>query len=182
MGRNKLLLTVGGQPVVRRSVARAVAAGLDPVIVVLGHEAADAARQLAGLPCRPLLHPDYERGMASSLRAGIGTLPPDATGAVIMLADMPFVTTDMVTTLVRRYRTTGAPLVVSDYAGVVAPPVLYARALFTELLTLDGDGCGKQVIRRHRSEAVVVSWPAPRLADLDTPADYERVTAHADPD
>jgi molybdenum cofactor cytidylyltransferase len=79
----------------------------------------------------------------------------------------------MIATLVACYRETRAPLVVSDYAGVRAPPVLYDRRLFPELLTLDGGG--KQVIARHRADAVAVSWPRRALADLDEPADHERV-------
>ena len=42
MGRNKLFLQLGGTSVLRRAVATALQAELDPVIVVLGHESARA--------------------------------------------------------------------------------------------------------------------------------------------
>ncbi len=42
---------------------------------------------------------------------------------------------------------------------------------------MEGDGCGKQVVKRHRAEAAVLSWPAEALVDLDVPSDYERVQA-----
>jgi CTP:molybdopterin cytidylyltransferase MocA len=90
---------------------------------------------------------------------------------------MPFVTAEMIATLVERYRQTSAPLVISDYGGVNAPPILYDRSLFEELGAMEGEGCGKQVVRKLRSEAQVVSWPVEALADVDVPEDYERVRA-----
>jgi molybdenum cofactor cytidylyltransferase len=94
-----------------------------------------------------------------------------------VLADMPFVTTAMIATLVDRYRTSAAPLVISDYGGVNAPPMLYDRSLFDELVSMEGEGCGKQVVKRHRAEAIAVMWPSDALIDLDVPDDYDRVKA-----
>jgi molybdenum cofactor cytidylyltransferase len=177
MGRNKLLFPISGETVLRRAVQRATAAGFDPVVVVLGHEADRAQAELAGLACRTVVNPDWTDGINRSLRTGLAALPPETTAAVVMLADMPLVTTEMLRTLIERWRDGTAPLVISDYDGVSAPPMLYGRALFPELLAMEGEGCGKQVVRRHREEAAAVAWPAAALADLDVPEDYERVQA-----
>jgi molybdenum cofactor cytidylyltransferase len=96
---------------------------------------------------------------------------------MILLADMPFVTADMIRTLAERYRAGDAPLVVSEYGEVNAPPTLYDRALFPELLAGSGEGCGKHVVKKHKAEAVVVAWPEAALADVDLPEDYERTAA-----
>jgi CTP:molybdopterin cytidylyltransferase MocA len=53
--------------------------------------------------------------------------------------------------------------------------MLYDRSLFGELGSMRGEGCGRQVVKRHRSEALAVSWPAEALTDLDVPDDYARV-------
>jgi molybdenum cofactor cytidylyltransferase len=177
MGRNKLLFELAGSTVLRQAVSRATEAGLDPVIVVLGHEADRARRELDHLPVEVVVNPSYQDGLNASLRAGIAALPPATCAAVVLLADMPFVTTAMLVTLVERYRAGTAPLVISEYAGVNAPPILYDRSLFPELLTGAGEGAGRDVVRRHRSEGVVVSWPASALADLDLPDDYDRLLA-----
>jgi molybdenum cofactor cytidylyltransferase len=87
----------------------------------------------------------------------------------------------MIGTLMTRYRSSDVPLVISDYDGVNAPPMLYDRALFEELRVMEGEGCGKQVVRRHRASAAAVEWPAAALADLDVPADYERIRYQATP-
>jgi molybdenum cofactor cytidylyltransferase len=177
MGENKLLLRLDGETMLRRAVGQALRAGLDPVLVVVGHEAERAIAELKGMRCRPVLHSDYARGFKSSLHAGMAALPPEAAALVVLLADMPLVTSAMIAKLVASYRAGGAPLVVSDYGGINAPPTLYDRALFGELLTMEGERCGKQVVQRHKAEALTVSWPAQLLTDIDVPADYERIRA-----
>jgi molybdenum cofactor cytidylyltransferase len=177
MGVNKLVLPLGGTTVLRRAVATASDAGLDPVLVVLGHEAERARAELAGLACTPVVNPDHARGINTSLRAGIRAVPEGAAGAVVLLADMPFVTAEMVRTVVARFRAGDAPLVISCYGEVLAPPTLYGRELFPELGALEGEGCGKRVMKRHRARAVEVAWPEAVLGDLDVPADVERARA-----
>src|SRR5712691_11206723 len=86
MGRNKLFLRLGGASVLRRAVATAREAGLDPVLVVLGHESDRALAELQGLACTPVLNREYESGMNTSVRAGISAVPADVSGAVLMLA------------------------------------------------------------------------------------------------
>ena len=66
---------------------------------------------------------------------------------------------------------------VSNYEGVDAPPMLYDRSLFSEVGALQGDGCGKKVVKRHRSECLEVGWPASALRDMDVPADIDAVLA-----
>jgi molybdenum cofactor cytidylyltransferase len=171
MGENKLFLRLDGETLLRRTVTRAALAGLDPVIVVVGFERERAERDLEGLRCRAVFNARHAEGQHTSFRAGIAAVPDEAAAAVVLLVDMPRVTAGMIGTVVERYRETRAPLVVSEYGGVNAPPTLYDRSLFSEILAMDGDGCGRQIVRRHRDEASAVAWPAERLADLDAPSD-----------
>jgi molybdenum cofactor cytidylyltransferase len=176
MGRNKLLLELGGETLVRRAV-RAAAAGADDVVVVLGHDEPRMRAELAGLACTPVVNPDHEEGAGTSVRTGVRRLAADADAIVVALADMPFVTAEMIATLARRYRETRPLLVVSHYGDVQAPPTLYDRALFAELLRIPDERGAREVARRHEREAVVVRWPERALRDVDVPADYERVRA-----
>src|SRR2546422_574411 len=72
---------------------------------------------------------------------------------------------------------TPAPLVVSRYEDITAPPLLFRRALFAELLAWTGEGCGKTVVQRHRDEALFMDWPAEALMDVDTPEDFAAAAA-----
>jgi molybdenum cofactor cytidylyltransferase len=177
MGRNKLLLSLGEESILRLCARRALTAGLDPVIAVLGHDAERTGQELSGLPVRLVVNPDSERGINSSLRAGIAAASSASEAAVVLLPDMPFVTAAMIGNLMLRYASSRAPLVVSDYGGVQAPPTLYDRRLFGELAESEGEGCGKRVAARHAGEAAVVGFPPEALADLDSPEDYDRVRA-----
>ena len=175
LGSNKLLLELGAETVVRRAARHALEAGLWPVIVVLGHEAPQVAAALGGLPLETVVNPEYHAGMHASLRAGIARVPAGCDAALVLLSDMPLVTPGMIAEVVARYRA-GGELVISLYGEVQAPPTLYARRLFPAL-SAAGPGCGRQVIRDHRSDAVEVRWPPKLLADLDLPEDLERIRA-----
>ncbi len=179
MGCNKLLLQIAGESLLHRSARRALEAGVAPLVVVLGYEAERAAAELAGLGCRTVINPDYENGITSSLHAGITALPGETGAVVVMLADMPHVGPEMIAALISRYRNDRVSLVISDYEGVDAPPMLYDRSLFSELLTMTGGGCGRQVVKRHRGDAVSLAWPIAALADLDVPEDYERFSTES---
>ena len=127
------------------------------MIVVVGFERERAERELAGLPfsCHAVFNAEHADGQHTSFRAGIAAVPEANPAAVVLLADMPRVTAEMITALVERYRETrSAPLVISEYGGVHAPPTLYDRSLFVEILAMRGEGCGREIVRRHRAVAL----------------------------
>ncbi len=174
LGANKLLIDIDGETMVRRAARRALEAGLTPVIVVLGFEANRVADALQGVEVMQVVNPHHAGGMAGSMQVGIGRVPADCEAAVVILADMPLVTSAMSACLVARFRCGAEPLVISRYGGVQAPPTLYGRALFPALGAA-GKGGGRLVVRDHRDDAAVVEWPPALLADLDRPEDVERL-------
>jgi molybdenum cofactor cytidylyltransferase len=179
MGRNKLLLDLDGQSVVQRAVRTALDAGLDPVLVVLGHDAPSVRAELAAFDCRFVFNASHQEGMNGSVQAGIAAVPPECSAAVVLLADMPLVDAHVIGALVGRYRDTEALMLVSAYGEgegrVLAPPTLYDRSLFAELAGDQGRGCARRMQRRHADETLEVAWPRERLSDLDVPEDYERL-------
>lgn len=175
MGRNKMLLTLDGEPLVRRAARRAHAAGLSPVIVVIGNEAEEVRSALGGVACTCVVNPDFTGPTTRSLHAGLRQLPGDVTAVVVILADMVHVTEAMLRTMLETAHTSEAPLVVSQYGEAIAPPLLFRRPLFAELLAQHGEGAGKQVVQHHRTEAAIIDWPLAALADVDTPEDWARL-------
>jgi len=179
MGRNKLLLQLEGESLLRRAARRALAAGLEPLVVVLGHEADLARAALAGLACLPVVNPRHEKGINTSLSVGVAAVPEGCRAAVVLLADMPFVDEGMIGAVVNRFRETDARLVVSRFGEVQAPPTLYARALFAELSGGEGEGRGREVVRRHLEGAALVAQPPKGLGDVDVDDDFARARARA---
>lgn len=175
MGRNKLLLPVEGEPMVHRTVRRVRDAGCDPVVVVTGHEGSRVREALATLDVGFAESPDPTGPTSASLHAGLRALPDDVDAALVMLADMVHITTPMMRSLLDGLALDDAPLGVSRYGDVLAPPLVFRRALWPELLAWQGEGCGKAVVRAHQGEAQMHDWPVDALQDVDTPADYDAV-------
>lgn len=201
--RNKLLLEVEGEAMVRRVVSVALQGGLDPVVVVTGHDREGVEGALADLPCDLVHNLNHAEGLHTSVAVGTarllrpssrpssrtpslpssrepnriadpGTQP---TAVVVLLADMPFTTPEMLRATLARHRQTEALAVASRYADrQTAPPVLYDRRLFGELVAL-GAGGGRALLRRHRARVVHLEWPAEAAWDVDSPQDYERACA-----
>src|SRR5437762_12687473 len=88
MGTNKLLLELEGEPLVRRAARRALAAGLSPVVVVVGHEADRARAALADLAVLIALNPDFAGPTSGSLHAALDLLGEDVNAAAVLLGDM----------------------------------------------------------------------------------------------
>src|SRR2546423_7282912 len=84
-GRNKMLLQLEGESLLRRAARRAVAAGLSPVVVVLGHEADRARAELKGLSCESVVNSDFTGPTSGSLHKGLEQLGSDVLAAVVML-------------------------------------------------------------------------------------------------
>src|SRR3989440_11040852 len=82
MGENKMLIEVGGRTLVRRAVETALSAGLDPVLVVVGHESERGRAGLRRLSCTAVLNAEDPRGMNTSPRAGLRPLPANSDAAV----------------------------------------------------------------------------------------------------
>lgn len=179
---NKLLLEVEGEPMVRRIARRATDAGLSPLVVVLGHDPDRVRTALQGIACTFVENVAFTGPTSGSLHAGLRALDASVPAAVVLLGDMVRVTTSMIEALLAAAATSDAPLVVSRYGDerVLAPPLLFRRALWAELLAWHGEGCGKAVVNAHRADASMVDWPAESLRDIDTPADYASLAGPAD--
>lgn len=178
MGGMKLLLPLGGRPVIAHVAAAALASSLRPVVVVLGHQANEVASALPSSGPMVLTNANYQQGQSTSLRAGIAALPPDTTGAIIMLGDQPLVTAAILERLAAAAATRDAPIIAASYGGQRGNPVYFHRLCFPELLAVQGDEGGRGVIARHSHDLALVKMQDTDAAlDVDSPDDYARLCA-----
>jgi molybdenum cofactor cytidylyltransferase len=175
MGALKLALPLGEKSVLGHVVETALASPIDEVVVVLGHGAADLKPELPDRRVRLVYNPDYAQGQSSSLRAGINALSPKVEAAVFLLGDQPLVSPEAIEALVTTFQTHHASIVQPLYRGIPANPVLFARALFPELLQVTGDRGGRELLVRHRTEVTTVDLDLEAPADIDTMADYDKI-------
>jgi molybdenum cofactor cytidylyltransferase len=174
---NKLLADLDGIPVVRRTVAAVLASAARPVIVVTGHMADEVRGTLAGLDVTFADSPRFADGLAASLKAGLSALPAGLDGVLVVLADMPGVTSGDIDRLISGFAPKeGRSIVVPVFQGKRGNPVLLATHLVAEIRDVEGDIGAKPVIARHADEVVEVDLGSPRIfVDVDTPEALERV-------
>jgi molybdenum cofactor cytidylyltransferase len=144
---NKLVASIGGSPMIRRTTEIAIAAEIGPVIVVTGHQPQKIRSALKGLKVTFARAADFAEGMSASLKTGIGAVPADCAGALICLGDMPYLLPDTARLLAMAYKPQGPWVaLVPTWEGERGNPVLIGRPLFPQILRLSGDRGAKGVL------------------------------------
>ena len=181
MGQAKLLLPLEGRPVVRHVVERLLAAGLDPLIVVTGREDRAIRAALGDLDVIVVVNPHPEAGQAGSVKVGIAAVPADAPAALVALGDQPFVSGQVIVTLLEARAGAGRAIVAPRYREGRGNPVLFSREVFVELVEISGDQGARAVLERDPSRVTLVDVDLPMPQDLDTPEDYAKLRRAGNP-
>ena len=182
MGRPKALLPtdVAGETFLTRIIRTLREAEVDDVVVVMGKDA-DAIRQAVqgDLEPRFIENPEPEAGQLSSLLVALRAVDhPGVRGMLVALVDVPLVSAETVRRafVLAAYRRSGAPVVRPVSGGRHGHPVIFDRAVFAELRRADPHIGAKAVVRAHQAAVVDVEVEdAGAVADVDTPADYDRI-------
>lgn len=175
MGRPKQLLPYEGRTLLRRAAETAVESGCDPIVVVLGYDAAAMRSELDGLRVGIEVNADWEKGMGGSIRRGLVAVRrvKSVDAVVVMLCDQPDVTADVLRALIERWQQSDKPVCASAYGDTVGPPCVFAASEFSRLAAIAEQQGAKQVIL---SATAVERVPFDAgVTDVDTPADYERL-------
>lgn len=175
MGRPKPLLPWGDRTLVAYHVAELAAAGCDPVIVVLGHEAEAILPHLDHPSVEVVVNPRYDEGRASSLRAGAQAVPYDAEAVVTLSVDQPR-PRDVVARLLSAHERGGVLITQPEYRGRRGHPVVLSAALLPELRQVAEETLGlRAVLRAHANETRLVPFDDPVVTvDVNTPDDLAR--------
>jgi molybdenum cofactor cytidylyltransferase len=168
---HKLLAEFDGVPLVRRVAERILDAMPGPVVTVTGYRAEEVTHALAGLPLIAVENPDYQTGMAGSLKAGLSAdLLQDVAGVMVALADMPGLRTKDFELLANAFRQAeGRAIVRAVASGKRGNPVILPRATFDEVMALEGDVGARQVIETCGLPIIDVEIGAAAHVDVDTP-------------
>ncbi len=129
-GPNKLAALIGDKALIRQTVEHALASRAEHVSVVTGHEAQRIEELLVDLPVTIIHNPDHRSGLSSSLKTGIRHLPASASGALVMLGDMPMVESQHIDHLISSFSEADERCVVrASHDGKRGNPVILPRAL-----------------------------------------------------
>jgi molybdenum cofactor cytidylyltransferase len=176
--KQKLVALFQGVPIVHYA-ASALASATDSLVAVVGHEGPAVAEALRGLNAVIVENPDWELGMATSIKRGVEAIGPKCEAIVMAVGDQPELDPFVVRAVIARWRETGQPIVSASYRGVRGHPVLFARSVFPELLELHGDAGARLLIERTSERVTYVEVNSPMPPDVDTSGELEALERRA---
>ena len=162
---------------IRRVVRAAREGGCVRVAVVVGEAGPEIAAALRETAAEILPHPDWARGLGSSIKRGVEHFAEteQRPAALLLLAcDQPFVDAKLIAALIKRWEETGAEVVASRYAETLGIPALFDHACFDDLLALPDKSGAKSLLEDARRVVAEVLFPEGEM-DIDTPGDIARL-------
>jgi molybdenum cofactor cytidylyltransferase len=183
-GRPKALLELGGVPLVMRQLVALSGAGVDEVVVVLGHHADAVEAAIGAFPIGIVRNPAPDDGQASSVRLGLQALSPKIDAVVVALADQPLIDAPDIVSLIGAFKKRGSAAMVvprvRDAEGRAEPgnPVIFEAALRDEWLAGAADAACRRWRQAHPERVHWLDTDNRRYRiDIDTPEDIERFEA-----
>lgn len=182
MGRPKQLLTLGGLTLLDRVLREALLSELDAVILVLGARAQSIREGLATDVRHPKLsvveNTRFRDGLSSSILAGLNRAEATYDYVMIILADMPLITADVINRLLRATLESNQPLGAVKIGGRRSHPVIINRRFYSELHQIRGDKGARDLFLQHAPQVCSVEMgEALQELDIDTPQDYRQFIA-----
>ena len=152
------------------------AVGLDEVVVVLGRAAGEIRERVDFGGARVVENPVFGEGCSSSYRAAIGALNSESAAIMIILGDVPGITPEIIDHLAGEWRRRDAPIALCSYEGRKGHPMIFARSMFPQLVDLHGDKAAWKLVDANAALVQEVHFSFPYPDDINTPADFERMT------
>ena len=183
MGEDKALLAWAGKTFLEHLLAALKNSQVGLVRVVLGANAGEVQRRIKFGDSEVVINRDWEKGMLSSLLAGLDSLPREMVeAAVVCLVDHPCVSSRLIQALINKQQETGKPIVQPTYNGRRGHPVLFAASLFDELRAAPPDVGARHVVYQHATEVLEVPTDEEGIVlNINDRAAYEKVLQIAPP-
>jgi molybdenum cofactor cytidylyltransferase len=178
MGQPKQQLKFGDETLLQRAVRTALDTMAASVIVVLGANAHEIQAELQQGSAVISVNPDWQEGMASSIRIGLQQLQkqlPEVENAIFMLCDQPFVSSALLNQLIQTHNEDKGGIIACTYNDTIGAPVLFNKRYFGELMALSGQEGAKHLLLKFSDDVIAVPFDQGGI-DIDTPEDYQRLT------
>jgi len=167
---NKLLVQLDGVALVRHMVEAAGASKVAGITVVNGFEAQGVADALKGINVEYCQNSDFADGLASSLRCGIKSVPHNCLGAIILLGDMPLITSAMINRMLDQFELAqNSAIIQATDNGARGNPVVWPEKYFDALKQISGDAGGRHLIDENAENVIAVELGEAARLDIDTP-------------
>jgi molybdenum cofactor cytidylyltransferase len=175
MGEVKQLLSLGERRMIEAALDNLQGSRCNEIIVVLGFAADEIRPLVEGTErVKVVINLRFAEGMSTSIHRGLKEISTRATGILIALADQPFIPPEVINTLIEGFQRGARGIVLPAYEGKRGHPVILDRTKYEgELLTLQGDVGGKEIVSKHPEDVLEVAVASRGvLVDIDAPEDY----------
>lgn len=175
-GGVKQLLPWGETNLINTVIGTAKAAGLEPIVVVLGANSEKIRETIEDPDIQIVNNSNWDKGQSTSLKAGLNGIDADVEGVVFLLCDQPQISVNLVSSVVEEGLRTGKVIIpiIDDRR---ANPVYFPKSCFELFEKLEGDAGGRQIVSScpHTTLQWVDDWMA---KDIDKPEDYQILRDH----
>lgn len=177
MGKNKLFLPFGKHTVIEESLLQLAGSGLDEVIVVVGYQMEMVKALIENKPLnnvKVVFNENYDKGRAESIKCALRNINEGSDAVLFMVADKPSVKSSLIRKASNEFKK-GSPLIlyVQTPTGR-GHPVVFSRALFGNLMNLEGEPTGNSIFEKYRDDTAIIYDENPQI-DIDTFEDYDNV-------
>jgi molybdenum cofactor cytidylyltransferase len=162
----------GESTVIGSVVGALAAAGVAPIIVVVGREAAEIGAAVAGR-AEVVVNPDPRRGMLSSIQTGAAALPEGVRRFFIALGDQPRLQPAQLAQLLAAQERTGKGIAMPTYKGKRGHPILLAGRYRQGVLDLTEEQTLRDLLHAHFDDTIEVACDSDAVtSDIDTQEQY----------
>lgn len=172
-GALKQVIAIDGEPMVRRIARNALAAGMHPVVVVVGAEGDRVIDCLVNLDVHSVSNAEWSAGMGGSLSTGTLTLlsqSADLRALMVLLADQPAISLDDLERMLATHDRAPERILACQHQDNLGPPCIFPLHYANELATLSGAQGARVLLQKYA--AMVDGFDLPSaFRDIDTPED-----------
>jgi molybdenum cofactor cytidylyltransferase len=174
MGKSKPLLKFNDENFLDHIITVLKSSDVDEITVVLGAEAERVKKSVDLSKVSVVMNQEYQKGQLSSLIAALKQIPHHARAILLCLVDHPFITSELVNDIIRKFGETGSPIIVPVYKKERGHPALFSDALFEELLNAPIDKGARYVVYSNEDKVLELetSERGARIG-VDTPEEYK---------
>ncbi|WP_192930159.1 nucleotidyltransferase family protein [Alkaliphilus pronyensis] len=171
---NKLLFKIDGKPLIERVIGAAAASKLQEIIIIYR---CNQVKQIADkYPIKAIYNELAHEGQSAAVKLGIKNASPNTKGYLFMVGDQPFLSSEIINSIIDIYNKSQAPIVIPTYCGKQGNPVLFSSKLKDRLTQVNGDKGGRIIFKEYHKEISFDSFSQEEAGiDIDTEKDLSKL-------
>jgi len=172
--KNKLLVDVDGKPLAVKVIKSAISAKISPIFVITGYQAEKLESELENFDINVIYNPNYFEGVRTSINLGIKSVPDFCDGVMIIPADMPNISTELINKMVDKFdKNHDKQLVVANKRGIKSNPVIWSKSLYNVADLIAENADIRPVMIEHSDYTTAVKASETELLDVNFQNDLD---------